>query len=1169
MRHIKETFTRYWSNQRNTAFALIFTSMALLLISGISSFAGNLIPDPMLNSFAPGTATISEGDYNYSSWRYYSVGGALGTLAAVTPGRDGTGVAVKLSQAAPSGTGSTGFDLNNHRVVLQPGHRYRLQVWARSDSAIALWLACPVFDSATDYNNMVDARGAFATTSTWAPYTLLFTATSTSYYADPTVTIVDPGSVVVDDITIQDITNITGELIPDSQINCIPPGTAVGEGGYGWGIWRYFSVGEAGGTLNTVSPGRDGTGQALKLARTTNWGTGDTGFDIWNCPVALQGGHSYRIKLWGRSDDGDWIQVQAMAYGPDMAAINNYFQNFFMPTTWAPNEMEIAVTADTRLELAIRPIYAGSVVIDDISVEDVTSIPDLALDTKLDGLTGVATTAEGGYQFGAWRYYSVGGANGTLTAVSPGRDGTGVAVKLARADAPAGSDTALDTWFNKIHLIANHRYRATAWARSDEGTPFWVQCPQFDAAGTWLSDIDVRTQYGTLPTWAAYVVNFMAPAYDTYFDPSLGITQVGNVLVDDFSVQDMTTAVDGLIPDTKLDTFAGVSTTTEGIYQYGTWRYYSVGGANGTLTSVSPGRDGTGVAIKLSQGGDLGVGGTALDMDTYRIPVQSGHRYRLQVWARSDSGIPFFIACPQYDSADPTTHVYNDARGEFVTTSTWAPYVLGFTAIDGFAYAGPTLTIVNPGNVEFDDFTMQDVSSITGTVTNSLSLQPIAGAVVTVKSGDASFSTTTDASGVYTVDVLRSTDYIQTVSAAGYEIYKAAGNGVAGSATTDLQLVPASGQTWSISDTFTRDKNSDLGNTEDANAVPWIKATTNTASEIDNGALLMSDTNASSLMIENTAVLGRVLPADVDMTVEMTWLDLIDSLYSRIGYRSTSIGTSGYFVNCPWQGDGIELWFQNVMLARTSVSTNWVGTTIRVKATGNHHQVWLDNQLVIDVVDNCYLGGGPAYLIGDAYNIVQWDNFNVSPVASIPTPTMGSTATAKSQENGTVVGVAGAVVTGAYNGFFYIEDTNRTSGIKVVSNTAVSVNQLVDVIGTIDTQDGEKFIAASKVDPKTGTFDITPLGMNNKALGTQLPSGLLVKVWGKVAPTSGNGYLYIDDGSGLVDASGNAGIRVDLSQVTVRPNAGTTIDVTGVAGITVDGGNAVLVIRPRTNQDIH
>lgn len=83
--------------------------------------------------------------------------------------------------------------------------------------------------------------------------------------------------------------------------------------------------------------------------------------------------------------------------------------------------------------------------------------------------------------------------------------------------------------------------------------------------------------------------------------------------------------------------------------------------------------------------------------------------------------------------------------------------------------------------------------TLNGTVTDSVSTQPISGASITTANGPFNYSTTTDANGNYTMDVCEGT-YDVTASASGYTDQTVTGIGVtAGNTTTqDFQLVPLS-----------------------------------------------------------------------------------------------------------------------------------------------------------------------------------------------------------------------------------------------------------------------------------------------------------------------------------------------------------------------------------------
>ncbi|MHB9035864.1 MAG: carboxypeptidase regulatory-like domain-containing protein [Armatimonadota bacterium] len=1130
-----------------TAFGRVLICLALLT-AGVFSYAGNMVSDSSFKSLASGTSVANEGVvYNYGYWRFYSVAGANGSMNVIAPGRDGSNVAVRLSRTAD--TGDTGLDLDYNRIRVLANHRYRIKVWVRSSTGTVIRITAPSY--ADDGSLIADSFSQFNTASNWSVYAMEYTAPSVDANVNVGLHAAGVGSVEVDDLAVEDVSTIVGNMVADPALENFASGTSVtAEGVYGFGCWRYYSVAGAGGSLDAIAPGRDGNNVAVRLSRASD--AGDSGLDLDGTKIRVLANHHYRIKVWARSAAGAALKITSPTYADDGSLVTDLAKVCGTTPNWSAYVLEyVAPASDARINMGLHVAGVGSVDVDDFTVEDIsTIIGNLVPDPTLESFaSGTSLPAEGIYGYGTWRFYSVAGSGGTLDAFAPGRDGSDVAARLSRTS-DAG-DTGLDLDSSRIRVLANHRYRLKVWARTSTGTPLKITAPAYDDSGNLIVDW-ARTCYPSA-NWSAYMTEYVAPANDANLNAGLHAAGVGSVEVDDLSVEDITAIVGNLTPDPTFESFAiGTSVIDEGIYGFGCWRFYSVAGAGGTLNALSPGRDGTDVAVRLSRASD--IGDTGLDYDGSRIRVLADHRYRLKVWARSDAGTSLRLTAPTY--ADDGSLV-SDLFAQFGTTSTWSLYSMEYTAPANDAYVNIGLHIAGVGSVDVDDFTLEDIGTLTGTISSTLSGGPIAGAVVSISSGA---SATTGPDGVYTVDVPRLADYEMTVSADGYISRIVTGSDVVGTVTQDVGLSPSSSQAWAVTDTFTRADNSDLGHTEDANAVAWMKASGNAGSSISGGALVMpSGTAPCGVLLGN-----GFAPADFSVSIQMTWLDFVNSLWSGIAYRQTTYGGQGYWVNCPWEGDRIELWFQGTLVATAAANTTWGGVTLKVRADGSSHKVWLNDQLVIDVVDTHYLGGGSLGIYSDQYNTVKWDNLNMSSNA-VPT-TMGNVVAAKSQPNGTLVGVTGAVVTGVYDGFFYIEDTSRASGIKVVSTTAVSVGQVVDVIGILGTQNGEKYILASQVTP-TGTDTIAPLGMNNKAAVDDMAVGLLVKAWGKVVSKTTD-YLYVDDGSGVADASGGTGIRVQLSGLTVSPSLDSNIAVTGVLGIAQDGGNAVLVIRPRTDQDI-
>lgn len=188
---------------------------------------------------------------------------------------------------------------------------------------------------------------------------------------------------------------------------------------------------------------------------------------------------------------------------------------------------------------------------------------------------------------------------------------------------------------------------------------------------------------------------------------------------------------------------------------------------------------------------------------------------------------------------------------------------------------------------------------------------------------------------------------------------------------------------------------------------------------------------------------------------------------------------------------------------------------------------------------------------------------------------------ALSLPNGTKVCIENNTVSRRFDGFFYMQNADRTSAIRVVSTSAAAVEgKTVTVLGTISTlPTGEKQIVAQVVG--TGSQgQVRPLAMAAKSVGgiaePGVPGaygavgannvGLLVKLCGKVTHIGSN-YIYVDDGSGASDGSGHRGIKVSLGSVTPPPPH-SYVAVTGVAGLESISGHNAAVILVSSDQDL-
>jgi hypothetical protein len=184
----------------------------------------------------------------------------------------------------------------------------------------------------------------------------------------------------------------------------------------------------------------------------------------------------------------------------------------------------------------------------------------------------------------------------------------------------------------------------------------------------------------------------------------------------------------------------------------------------------------------------------------------------------------------------------------------------------------------------------------------------------------------------------------------------------------------------------------------------------------------------------------------------------------------------------------------------------------------------------------------------------------------------GGTVDAKQLGDGAAAIIGPAVISAAFTDFFYIEGSDRACGIRVEgASHGLAAGSRVTVRGTLSTnRDGERLIAAQSVSV-SGTGAVAPLAMVNRSLGggpwrfswasgggqvgvdgaTGLSNiGLLARVCGAVTSV-GDGWVYLDDGCGLVDGSygpealQNVGVRV-VCDATGR-SVGDFLCVTGVS----------------------
>lgn len=91
------------------------------------------------------------------------------------------------------------------------------------------------------------------------------------------------------------------------------------------------------------------------------------------------------------------------------------------------------------------------------------------------------------------------------------------------------------------------------------------------------------------------------------------------------------------------------------------------------------------------------------------------------------------------------------------------------------------------------------------------------------------------------------------------------------------------------------------------------------------------------------------------------------------------------------------------------------------------------------------------------YHTVYADDLSFSAKMNASSPSQ-----LKSLPDGRPAALTGCIVTAKFDGFFYVEDAARTSGIRVVSSAAVSPGQVVNVSGTMGTTNGERCLISAQ-----------------------------------------------------------------------------------------------------------
>lgn len=148
----------------------------------------------------------------------------------------------------------------------------------------------------------------------------------------------------------------------------------------------------------------------------------------------------------------------------------------------------------------------------------------------------------------------------------------------------------------------------------------------------------------------------------------------------------------------------------------------------------------------------------------------------------------------------------------------------------------------------------------------------------------------------------------------------------------------------------------------------------------------------------------------------------------------------------------------------------------------------------------------------------------------------------------------GKIVTAAFDGFFYIEEPDRSYGVRVLGTSTPGT--VVAVYGKIENIGGEPTLDPLKVENLLGTEQIAPLGIGSGATGIGLsPVGLYVTMWGRIDSVEAGAFTMTDGNATSLKVYAPAGFVAEQ---------GDYVTVIGALGSEEDGAQVIPVLRAVT-----
>lgn len=244
------------------------------------------------------------------------------------------------------------------------------------------------------------------------------------------------------------------------------------------------------------------------------------------------------------------------------------------------------------------------------------------------------------------------------------------------------------------------------------------------------------------------------------------------------------------------------------------------------------------------------------------------------------------------------------------------------------------------------------------------------------------------------------------------------------------------------------------------------------------------------------------------------------------------------------------------------------------QGTPSCSQPWLFASLGVYTVTLTITYATPSAVVDPSGGTASTAHTCIAPAITCVTLPPVSVIDAKKQADGAFVWLTGKVVTYSGPGLIYVEQDDRSAGIRLDGASGTfTTGMKVDVKGTLQTDNAvERAINVATI-VQNGSGAVGAVGIANKAIGggnwlydpatgagqRQIEdgvgvnnTGLLIKTWGRVTSTDTNGVCCISDGSG-------SNLRVEVSGVTGKPaQENQYVQVTGISGVTSGDSRVVL-----------